>query len=1177
MRLNRSRLTTLSMFLTAVAAFSAPSASQAQLIGIENEYATVGFIDPTGGPRTIEAAKKMLESVKSQFGAQGEIRVEPWKKRPESGLKQVILTDAAGRDWEVVPESVNTGRNDGLEFVSPPLATEDEFKKLESVLKVVKSTKTVMRGLRSGGHMTIDVSHLLRDRSNVSDLVDLILTIENHWAEIYGVFDPVRYGRTINRFSIPLAADQQGLLAELAALPKEQRSFDRVKSLFEKYTELERKLRDSDGKNSGRMWKYRAANYGKLFALNGNSQLPVVEFRIGDLETGSRLVAKMMFLRALVNSAAQFDKDFKFPFGKKPLAVDDANRALYKNVLSGLNMKWLGALGLSKLPETRMERSAQNLATREPVELIDANLPVEWNGKYASLGFEAEFRGDREANIVYEDAVKLKRFPFLDSNYSKEYTGNTEVRSLGGEWRLSEVIEQMVDVKSELGPDLRSFHLHMRVPKEAVEAFGKSEFHAWMGLIGDSIFAWRLQYRKHFFALKTHTQSRSRPTRSDLSNRGTVRVTEADDIYDIELRGYMNSEEMIGAMVQRILTGLKNPKSVRANALNATDLRIMSSSLQSRLENYVSRVEGRKLNPKEREAIETLGEGINEHGQIPLYDFENLAGLNEHEKRKIRDQNFEFHKKVMAVVRNHIAGKYGSEAEFDKQFRYRIKEWASEIDLHSILESLVLRSVGIDALNNPLRNSRAALRSEDAIIQREARSALQSSDLSEAKTLANKPAGVGKTRKMSLRKITEALEEDYPEARKALLYISQLSTKQKIQLLKVYEDSSPNTIDYSDLLEQMKNVTDVAFLDYLVSQLNSNLDYRITEITDYFKSRPDEACTDALLRAFPQASTWSEKANLLALIGSRSDAKSQNFIQGVSLSKALLNALAEVSSPGNAKFVLRALKTESVGIPTKVAAIQALTDRSSPEASEIFTLAFSNGNLQLHNAAAERLHTLKFHNFKNPAAFAELALQSPSAEARERVIESMARVCENHPELMASIAPPLVKAWNGPHPQDRRTILSFLIGFESVPDSFNDIILKSAKNRNLADFHFHLLKAMKGKGGAEYVTFLKSKFSDRQLSDAAATGLSHRRDRESLEFLLGKLASSNSSTRLLALEGLKGRIEPEALQAVEARFNARDDSSSQAIVETLNSIKRARLTAFGSTKIRSCSAVFGGK
>ena len=280
----RSRILVLSLAL--LLALSSPSQAQNPSllpVGIEFEYSGAGKAKAIDGKARAEFFPSILESIKAQSGGAGSVEMHPWNKFINArNTVYATYFDSEGKEWKVMPEQVSSANFDGYEFVTPPLRDEKSFDVLTRTLEEIESKKIFVAGVQSSSHFTFDVSHLIDKNENASSLVDAILYIENHWPEIYAGINPSRYGSTVNAYAVPLMVNQKELLNELGELPYEARTMSKVRSVFKKYEWQELQLVD---RRLVHAWKFRAANYGKLFGL-GNFQaqdLRVLEFRIPDL------------------------------------------------------------------------------------------------------------------------------------------------------------------------------------------------------------------------------------------------------------------------------------------------------------------------------------------------------------------------------------------------------------------------------------------------------------------------------------------------------------------------------------------------------------------------------------------------------------------------------------------------------------------------------------------------------------------------------------------------------------------------------------------------------------------------------------------------------------------------------------------------------------------------------
>ncbi|MFC1521198.1 AAA family ATPase [Elusimicrobiota bacterium] len=684
--------------------------------GLEFELASENFME-VDAAKNIGHYPKLLEVIKEGFGGGGsEISIEPWEKYPERNFKKAVYSDPMGRQWQVVPEAVNTTGWDGFELVTPPLKTQQDIKGLSYLMDLILKTKEFGRGIRSSTHFTFDASHLIDPDGNASRLVDTILFIENNWKEIYSAVGTKRYGSTVNRFSVPLAAQQKGLLNELADMPTEQRTFSTVKALFERYNGRELRLKD---RNEGKAWKYRAANYKKIFGLLGEKQKPIIEFRIGDLDDSSTLVKNLTLLRQIVADAWQIEKNAKFrdPFKGRTHndLFDDLNKRIY-NLEAKKYAQFIESVGfsISEYPNL-IERPSLGLSEQTIKALtdnIDTSKPMGDNSGNITFGWEAEFRGSRSAKVLKDDlkAPRLDRFPYLSRHVSRELTGNHEIRSNGGDERLKEVIAQMKHVKKTLKSDLRGFHLHMRVPKSMVADIPFDEFASWVRRIGDYIFFWRLQHRMHFFALKVTTQKR--PS-AQVHSKNAIKLDSIGNSYDIEIRGFMSDIGRIEDLAKMIMVGLKYKKLIKGNFVNQIMMSVYPHGLQKLMEKFVKKYHHRDLTDEERMILFELRNATLD-GPLPLIDFENAAYLSRLERMKVAIANFVFQKELYTVLQNAVSGKYPDKQERHKQYRWRIKKWARNINMAALLRKSILMHTGNDSSLLSLEDKmQTALRAEE--------------------------------------------------------------------------------------------------------------------------------------------------------------------------------------------------------------------------------------------------------------------------------------------------------------------------------------------------------------------------------------------------------------------------------------------------------------------------------
>lgn len=896
----RARKST-SSFLTAAFLLLPPSLATAQMVGFESEFATADFMEAQWGEKQLELSKKLLEIVKNNFDGKGEITSVPWAKYQEKNLQIMIYKDPRGRTWKVDPEAVNTTGLDGVEFVTPPLENQEDIERYSKIMQDLRNSKLVMGGLRSSNHVTVDVSHLMKDPNNISKLVDLILTIENHWTEIYRFYDPVRYGTIINRFSVPLALDQQDLLKELAALPEHKRSYNNVRSLFLKYDKKENDLHNADGKNPIRKWKYRAANYGKIFRLSPDAAgISAIEFRIGDLDFGTGIQEKVDFMRKLVNSD-KLDKKFLSPFGDRALTWKQGTEFIQK---AKLNTEFLKNLVSEHKLDLIQKKTAIALAVpAKSSDLVSMNQPVVREGKFITFGFEAEFVFGAQARKVVngdKSAPLLDKFPYLDSDVSTESTGNIEVRSVGGERILGEVLAQMHEIRSNLKEDLRGFHMHMRIPKEIISQHDPELLKAWIANISDSVFAWRLQNRKHFFALRTTTLARQNMDSFDIGSRGPVRLIKmADGTWDFEIRGYMGSVENIGVLAQKVMTGLSQPHLISTNIAEQKLLGVAKYSLREGFEKYYKTFHQRDITKEESLVISRLSAEVQGKGLVPLYDFGRLFDYDPVTKRKINDATVLFFKEAATVVRNQLAGKYSNDQELGKQFRWRVKRWAQNIDLQSLLEKRILFSYA-----DPQGNKVASpyLYDREAILQKSALDktyATIDKNLNSADPILQRHAIV-KLRGMKGPKVDQYIEKalNSKTADNRFEAFQMLETRVDVESLRFVETAlNDSDLRIKDLaIRFLQGRSDTRSLS-LIDQLIQSTDSMTTSTALYaLKARKDVGSIDLIEKYFNDP---DKRKILVYALGDRSDEKSLSLIEmGMNDSNAVIKQVAILALRG---------------------------------------------------------------------------------------------------------------------------------------------------------------------------------------------------------------------------------------------------------------------------------------
>jgi hypothetical protein len=340
----------LILFLLVFAAAPASIAERLSLVGYEHEYAISGPALPWGS-RHHEVGKELLRIIAELLeDTSPNLAVVPWYK--DKSVKIVVYKDKKGREWTVVPEYMNSSEfRDGAEFVTPPLEEPEDEKVQLPFLKRAIGQQLIRKGERSSTHFTMDLSHL-----TLSQRVDFFIFIENKWPEIYRFLGPTRYGSVINRFGVPVAATNPGLLAELSALPEAARTQEGIRALFHRHA-------------PGKLWKYSAANPTKLFGLDNGTPRPILEIRISDLVEDEAALRKVsMLARGLQKSDPEKLKGirFEFPFGSRSVEKEEANRILFSMKLEGRLEGFVGYIQKWATSPTAAGVSEQN-QSRGPI------------------------------------------------------------------------------------------------------------------------------------------------------------------------------------------------------------------------------------------------------------------------------------------------------------------------------------------------------------------------------------------------------------------------------------------------------------------------------------------------------------------------------------------------------------------------------------------------------------------------------------------------------------------------------------------------------------------------------------------------------------------------------------------------------------------------------------------
>ena len=678
-----------------------PSFSFGVQFGIEVEFASENLIQPDESKIPSHFYEKPLEFVMAAMkDPQGKITLRKWGKRPARFIRSGVYTDPLGREWQVTPESVNTTGLDGFEFISPPLDREEDKEILKEILRGTMDTGLYGKGIRSSTHVTVDVSHLFSPEGDASQLINTILYIESHWLEIYAAVSPTRYGTIVNRFSVPLAAQHHELLKEMSELAPTARTYQNLKSLFEKYNQAEINMKEG---SKDYAWKYRSANYRKLFQLDLPAMVPVIEFRILDYQKDPERTVSLseLFVRIIERAAdLQATKEFVNPF---PNQGNQFSRSVLNTIIYSAGedqyKTFLSELGLDpkiyprfKYLHTPPKLELPGMAIKQAYEAFDTRMPVLYEGKPITFGFETEMWGPLVKKVVPDinrSKVDVGQFTFLDGTVDKELTGNIEVRSIPTPV-LADAISQMKNLATVLDGGIASFHLHMRVPMGLAQSVPQDQLQGWLSRISDTVYAWRLENRPHKYALRGSTQLRRPP--HHLDKKGTVTVKTIEGTLDIELRGFMDDIDQYDRFAKLIIAGFHNPELIQGATDFQSLLHFQHKNLFETVSEFVLKYEQRPLTYEEIYLIEDLNEFATKNGILPLFGFEHAPYLSQLDQIRIQNANFEFKLNILNLLKDvTVTKKYQRQSEeFYKEFRWRIKEWAKSIHLYTLLEKTLL-------------------------------------------------------------------------------------------------------------------------------------------------------------------------------------------------------------------------------------------------------------------------------------------------------------------------------------------------------------------------------------------------------------------------------------------------------------------------------------------------------
>ncbi len=368
-------------------------------------------------------------------------------------------------------------------------------------------------------------------------------------------------------------------------------------------------------------------------------------------------------------------------------------------LLSGQRLE--GADAGLRLSEAQLEALRRQLPIDKPIRL---------NGVTVTFGFEAEFRGPNAKRVIRHGNVNQERFPWLDSNWDKEDSGNFEVRSRPAK-TLGKTLRQMETLKAELGSSLKSFHLTAYVPKEAVARVGEGPMRGWMSRTADSIQAWRLA-RAPFWALGTETVGRITPNALRSGEvRGTLRSYPiTHDRHRIELRGYMGAVTQYGQLMQDILIGLKHPKYVRGFVAeqNAT----FKGHPLATLEGLMASLKGESLSTQDEKALRLFRQALSPKNSwlkkspgnrnlLPLLGYEAAPHVTSEQRARFPAATERFLQDTYALMQQPLPKGKQQRTERRDAFRELVHTWAEEAHLEEVLGGSVLLQPGAKALQTP--------------------------------------------------------------------------------------------------------------------------------------------------------------------------------------------------------------------------------------------------------------------------------------------------------------------------------------------------------------------------------------------------------------------------------------------------------------------------------------------
>lgn len=687
-------------------------------LGLEVELAPYNDAGQILNPNHLPDREKRIESVLSF-----------WRKRmPNVGFR-------VDKEW------VSEGSHaDGLELVSPPLSPEQVELFAEHFDQFLRNV-AVGPGLRGSLQFNIELRDLipgfsLQERptqkmglpfqdiqnANVSEVVRLLLFLEDNYLPILVAQAPQRMGRLMSYFALPLSLEHTELLNKLRELPPEKQTYKAVRDLFLAFGEQEKQF-TKYGKRTP--WKYRSFNIDKFFKLreqNPEWVYPAIEIRAPDAPMSREdFLIQSEFVYSLVKASLHYDgKSSAPPAELTEFFARYRQKMEFGSLVQLLNqhlVNWsgspegkkvyrdfLGRLDLSGLPKP-LRQSLFVRGSGYASQVYQALQPL-FNGTpspqpaAATFGAEFEFEGDSFDR-------NLQQIAFLESSITRESSGNREVRTVPTADK-SELLDQINDVRSVLTENLRSIHVHVRVPKSTVNV--DEDFYAWLGDISDWIVALRVMYRRSSFAFNARTQQRFKQTDPNAwighdkrEYRGTVRAFEVGDHLDIELRGLMTgifdlpslpSKDYLNVALDILLTGLAQPELIPKTAV----YRLASEhSLASVVFAQEVRAHAARRGWKEEHLVHSPEKLLStlidpERMLLPLQGFEFNPRLTVQDVQKFKNAKLYWLDEVVNLVAN-------SESLEDAKaaFLKSLQNWAVRVDLATImLQTLLVKPLADD-------------------------------------------------------------------------------------------------------------------------------------------------------------------------------------------------------------------------------------------------------------------------------------------------------------------------------------------------------------------------------------------------------------------------------------------------------------------------------------------------